>query len=401
MNIEGNKEQFILNIIDASVDGILAFDLECRYTVWNSTMESISGISREQAIGSYAFDLFPFLKETGEDQFFFQALSGQKVRSKDRVYKIPETDREGLFNAYYAPSYNEEGKIIGGIGIIRDITDRRRAEEALGISELRFRSMIEQSPLSVQIFSPDGTTIQVNRAWEELWGVRLEQIQGYNILKDKQLVTAGIMPYIEKAFNGEATSIPAILYNPEDTIPNITKHKDPKRWVQAYIYPVKDDQGTIKEVVLMHEDITEQKYAEETAKESTNRLTFTLEASQIGDWSWNAVTDVVTFSERAAEIFGIPPGPYMTWTQMQELLHKEDREKVRMAVNTVVTNREYYDIEYRVVRPNDGRECWVWAKGKPTYNSKDELLGMTGIVQDITNRKLTEERIKTYNSGHT
>ena len=62
-------------IIDASVDGILAFDRECRYTVWNQTMEQISGMSREDVLGKCAFDVFPFLKETGEDKCLYASLA--------------------------------------------------------------------------------------------------------------------------------------------------------------------------------------------------------------------------------------------------------------------------------------------------------------------------------------
>ena len=49
-------------------------------------------------------------------------------------------------------------------------------------------AIFEQSPISIQIMSPDGYTVQVNKAWEELWGVTLEQIEEYNILEDEQLV---------------------------------------------------------------------------------------------------------------------------------------------------------------------------------------------------------------------
>jgi PAS domain-containing protein len=116
--------------------------------------------------------------------------------------------------------------------------ERRRAETALRASETRFRLMIEQSPLSTQIFSPDGRTLRVNRAWEELWGVTLEQIPDYNVLQDPQLVEKGIMPYIHKAFEGQATAVPPVRYEPAATIPNLSDVA--YRWVQAYIYPVKD-----------------------------------------------------------------------------------------------------------------------------------------------------------------
>ncbi|MDQ1610903.1 MAG: hypothetical protein QOG00_834 [Pyrinomonadaceae bacterium] len=145
-----------------------------------------------------------------------------------------------------------------------------RAAAKLGQSEVRFRTLIEQSPLSTQIFSPDGRTLQVNRAWEQLWGVTLETLGDYNVLKDEQLVEKGIMPYLERGFAGTPTQVPAILYDPEASIPHITTHENPQRWVQAIIYPVRDAAGEIREVVLVHEDITERKRVEETLRYQLN-----------------------------------------------------------------------------------------------------------------------------------
>jgi PAS domain S-box-containing protein len=146
----------------------------------------------------------------------------------------------------------------------------RRVALKLRQSEVRFRTLIEQSPLSTQIFSPDGRTLQVNRAWEELWGVTLETLGDYNILKDPQLVEKGIMPYIERGFAGTPTAVPPILYDPEVTIPNVTVNENPQRWVQAIIYPVRDAAGEIREVVLVHEDITERKRVEENLRYQLN-----------------------------------------------------------------------------------------------------------------------------------
>lgn len=137
--------------------------------------------------------------------------------------------------------------------------------EALKASEERFKTMVEQSPLSVQVLDPDGFTLQVNRAWEELWGLKLEDLAGYNIRQDRQLEKFGILPYLNDAFAGQSSFVSAIEYDARDTI-----GKGQSRWVQAYIYPIRDEAGGIRNVVLMHEDITETKRAEMALKRASD-----------------------------------------------------------------------------------------------------------------------------------
>lgn len=134
--------------------------------------------------------------------------------------------------------HREDGKKIL-TGFLLDITELKKMQESIQISEKRYRTMIEQSPLSTQILTPSGKTLMVNKAWEELWGAKLEHLKDYNMLKDKQLVTLGIMPYVKKGFKGEPTHIPAVKYEPNKTLPDSTKVL--YRWVSAIIYPVKDE----------------------------------------------------------------------------------------------------------------------------------------------------------------
>jgi PAS domain S-box-containing protein len=164
--------------------------------------------------------------------------------------------------------------------------ERREFEERLAQenarrrwSEGQFRELMEQAPFSVQVFAPDGHTLRVNRAWEELWGVTLDQIADYNILVDPQLEARGILPLIRRAFAGDPVEIPAIPYDPNETISNISRHPDPLRWVSAIAYPLKDDSGRIREVILVHQDITASKRAEAQLREVEARFTAILNYS--------------------------------------------------------------------------------------------------------------------------
>jgi PAS domain S-box-containing protein len=138
-----NQVEFSERLIDSSADGIVAFDCDARFTVWNPAMEQATGVQKEYALGKKALDVFPYLRETGEDQNYFAVLAGKTAISKDRPYCIRETGREGFYEAHYSPLRNESGEIIGGLAVIRDITGRKQMEEAVRESEESYRRLSE------------------------------------------------------------------------------------------------------------------------------------------------------------------------------------------------------------------------------------------------------------------
>lgn len=167
------------------------------------------------------------------------------------------------------PVRNDKGDVILLLAVGRDISAYKRVEAELKNSEKLFRLLFEQSPLSIQIFSADGSTIMVSKSFETLWGVKFEELRNYNILRDKQLEELGLLPLIEKSFAGEVVVIPERQYDAQTTL-----GKGLTRWVSSVAYPVKDPKGKVRNVVLIHQDVTERKRAAAAmmeAKETAER----------------------------------------------------------------------------------------------------------------------------------
>lgn len=270
--------------------------------------------------------------------------------------------------------------------LISSLTDyRRRAEEVLRDSETRFRTMIEQSPFSIQVLSPDGTTQQVNRAWEKLWGVKLDQIAGYNILQDEQLAAKGVLHYIKRAFAGEAEVIPPILYDPNRTIPDITVNEEPARWVRAFAYPVKNEAGEISEVVLMHEDFTEQKRAEEAISYQAHLLD-TVEQAVIATDLKGTVKSWNRFAEK---LYG--------WSKDETLgrnildLTPDMVSKARAGeIMSHLNEGKSWSGEF-LVRRRDDTTFPALVTDTPIYDQDGTLVGIVGVSVDVTEQKRAEE----------
>ncbi|HEY9812095.1 MAG TPA: ATP-binding protein, partial [Candidatus Sericytochromatia bacterium] len=279
-----------------------------------------------------------------------------------------------------------------GIGFLIDLSERKQTEKAIKQIENRFRTLVEQSPLSIQIIAPDGRTIQVNRAWEQLWGVALDQIPDYNMLEDQQLVEKGIMPYIKQAFAGEAVAIPPVNYDPNESIPDRTINQDPIRWVSAVAYPVKNEDGSIREIVLIHEDMTARKRAEDALKEREAELSLITNTVPVLISYIDAEQRYRFNNQKYEELFGKSPTE-IYGKHIQEVLGVTAYERVLPYVKTVLSGQQV-SFESEIYYPNIGKR-YVNVTYVPQFGDHKEVKGFVALISDITDRKQAEvERIK-------
>jgi PAS domain S-box-containing protein len=258
-------------------DLIYVFDLEHRFAYANQGLLTMWGRKWDEAIGKTCLELGYEPWHAAMHNREIEQVVDTRLQVKGEV-PFSGTLGRRFYEYIFVPILGENGEVEAVAGTTRDVTERRQSEEEMRHSEERFRSLMEQAPFSIQVFSPDGRTIRVNRAWEELWGIRFEQIEGYNILEDRQLEAKGVLDYIHQGFAGQTARIPAIEYNPNETIPGVTQQEDPRRWLSAVIYPIKNADGTVREVVLVHEDITARQRAERDREQSEQRTRIVLES---------------------------------------------------------------------------------------------------------------------------
>jgi PAS domain S-box-containing protein len=191
------EKDFVEHLIDSSVDGILAFDTDYRCTVWNRAMEVITGLEASATLGKPVFDIFPFLRESGEEKYFSRALAGEGAISRERRYSIPVTGRQGFFEAHYSPLRDQKGGILGGLAVIREITERKSTAETLAF----LAAIVESWPEAVAGLTIDGIVLGWNSAAEELYGYAFDDIRGRSVTMlippDRQDELAGLLGRIK------------------------------------------------------------------------------------------------------------------------------------------------------------------------------------------------------------
>jgi len=351
----------------------------------NETVLKGYGITAEKILGTSVWNLFspPMAKRR-------KSWVEEAIRKKEMVRY--EDENEGRYhNVIITPLIDSLGEVPRLAIIAFDITALKKAQESLVESEERLRTIIEQSPSSIQILSPDGRTIQVNRAFEKLWGLTLEDLKDYNILMDEELTRIGIMSYIKRGFSGEAVAIPLVQY---DTSP--IKGIGQKRWVLGHIYPIRDAAGDIRNIIVTHENVTDREKADNLRRAYEARLDSAMEIGRLAWWEMDLPDGAVRFDDRKAIMLGYSPSQFHQYQDFTALLHPEDYEPSMKAMKDHLEGKvARYNADYRILA-SDGTYRWLRDVGGITRRHPDgSPATITGIVIDITASKQAEEAVRT------
>ena len=131
----------------------------------------------------------------------------------------------------------------------------------------------------------------------------------------------------------------------------------------------------------------------EALRESNERMQLALDAGHLDYWNWDAASDQLTLGPRAAQMIGAPEGSRATRRQIREQSHREDAERACKAIDQALAERTAYGVEYRVNR-SAGGQCWIAESGRGIYAADGTVLGITGVMQDITERKQSEQLLR-------
>ncbi len=390
-NLEKERQEqlyFLQNLIDAIPNPVFFKGLDGKYQLCNRAYETVIGQPKEKIVGRTFKELAPGeLSESGweMDQKLFQTRG---VQLYDGVLPYADaTIHDVIYNK--ATVCNMADELIGLVGVTVDITERKRAEKALALSEEKFRNIFQQSPIGIALINEDGILIDANHACLEIFGVsNLKDITGFKLFDD---------PNLPEDAKQDLKEGQIVRYNVEFSFDKVRENElyNSKKTGVAYldylITPMESQHGVAKSFLVQVQDITEQKRAATALEKSemqlrritTNMLDIICETDRKGN--------IIYISPSCKTVLGYDPEEALG-RNISEGTHPDDLRMVRAEGIRAVRHGSYGKIEFRYRHKNGD---WVWMEtiGNTLWDDRGRMAGVVFVTRDISKRKQLEKEM--------
>ena len=383
--LDEKQEQtyFLKSLLEANVDGIIAFDREFRYTAWNRAMERLSGVKREEVLGRNAFEVFPCLKEIGEEKYFQAALDGNSIVAENRPYRVAQTGRTGVFDGYYSPRYGEDGDVVGGVAIIRDITEQKLAERSAQEAHKRLAFHVENTPLAVIEWDREFKVLRWSPAAERLFGWSSHEIMGKRF-SDWRFVVPEDVEAVHAVEQRQAT---------EQEVHGVSRNRNFNKlgtvvhceWYNSALY---DETGKLISVLSLVLDITMATRIEEALRKSEAQYRLLFESNPHAMWVYDLKTlRFLAVNSAAVRHYGYTRPEFLGMT-VEDIHPPEDCDELSEHLVVDSLRDQAYQARHR---KKDGLVIDVEITSHPLdFGGRRAALV---LANDITQRKRAEQAL--------
>lgn len=354
---------------------------------WNAGAEQIKGYTAEEIIGQH---FSKFYDSENIKRNFPQTelmIAKEKGRFEDEGWRVRKDGSKFWANVVITAVYDNHHILVGYTKVTRDLTYRQQ-EDALRLSEERYRTLVKAVHSVVWTVNKDGAFVEPQLSWEAFTG------QSWEAYKDFGWINA-LHPDDRET----------LLKNWQQAAQTLSVYQSaPRLWcheTQSYHYvivraaPLLDNQGRIREWIGSCIDIMSLKKTEQALETVTNQLNLALTAAQIGIWCWDLENNDLKVDTRIGKLFGLTEDyEIKCYKDFHDKVYGEDKLLVEQALQASIKQHVPYEMEYRIVWPDQSIHV-IAARGH-FYTDKDtgKPKQMIGVCWDITKRKHAEEWIR-------
>ena len=400
------SEKKYRNIVETTNEGVWTFNAVSETTYVNEKMAEMLGYNREELIGRFIWD---FADE--EDKGIFQVKLANRKQGIDEVYELKLIRGDGSYFCVLISAkafFDECGKFAGSLGMFTDITERKKMEEALRLSNIYNRSLIEASLDPLVTIGREGKITDVNGSTEQITGYSGNDLIGTDFsdyFTEPEKASTG---YKQVFIDDEVRDYPLEIQHKDGHLTpvlyNASVYKNENGEVIGVFASARNMAGLKKaeEALKKVQDNLEKRVQERTIqlekaynslKESEAGLAEAQRIAHIGSWDWDLVNGVVNWSDELYRIYGRDPHKSgATYDELLNYVHPDDRDNVDNVIKKGL-NGEPHAIDYRIILAN-GEERTVHSQAEVIFDEVNIPIQVKGVIQDITEHKKSEEKIQ-------
>ena len=378
-------KEYAQNIIDSSLNMIITADKNRRIVEFNKAACESYGYSKDDVVGKKAGVLFASKKE-------WRSVFDE-VKTHHTYNGEIETVRGNgeKFSSFLSATVmrDKNAKVIGIVGNLQDITERKKAEEKLIESEGKFRSIFDNTSDVIVYVGNTGEIIDINKKCKAVFGYEKDELIGKNVFQPG-FINLKYLPVMIREFN------------------RVIKRKKTPGLVELQVYAKNGDElfveanghilkknGGVDGVVVILRDVTGRKKAEEKLRDTEMKLSQATSLAKLGHWDYELSSGEVFWTDEVYEICELKAGKIkLTFEIFMDFIHPEDRFKVEDTVQLSIKTSKAFDTEFKFIT-SKGNLRYGHIKGEVAIDKKGDAVRLSGMIQDITERKRAEEQIKT------
>ncbi len=364
---------------DSITDLVMILDRECRIVRVNEAAVRFLNLPMDNVIGKKCFTLLLGTEDPPE-RCPYERMMETRQHEEAEIYLA---EKDLWLYVSVDPVLDGHGNVLDVVYIAKDITDRKRSENALRLSEERFRELYDHAPVGYHEYDSEGRITNVSLTDLEMLGYTREEMVGHYMWEfnvDAESVRRQVLEKLEGS------------KPPGHDLERIYRRKDGTTFpVLIKDRLILNEQGEITGIRCTIQDIAYRKRAEERLRESEER--FRQLAENIREVFYIYEEGIFRYISPAyAEIWGRPPETlYEDPTSFWETVHPEDKNHVKRFLEE--KNQEEVEAVYRIVRPDQSIR-WIRDRSFPIGDGSGRTQRVVGIAADITDLKLGEEKLR-------
>jgi PAS domain S-box-containing protein len=386
-SLEESNQRYIKNILQAPAAMCILTGKDFVVEIANQRVLDLWSKTSKEVIGIPVLEALPEIKDQGIGELLNKVYStGEKFTANEfPVMLLRNGKMETLFlNFVYEAIRDSEGNISGIMVIAMDVTLQAIARKKIEESEKRFRNVADTAPVLIWMSDTQKLCNYFNKAWLNYTGRSMEEEFGNGWLEGVHAddLQKCLYAYVTAFEKQEKFYLEFRL----------RRYDGKYRWISNYAVPRISLDGTFEGYIGACMDIDERVLYQERLKESEEKLSIVIEASELGTWELNLITREIKYSDRYLEILGYPNRIKLTHAELLQHLHPDD-QKIRENAfrEAFLTGVLHY--ETRIIR-KDQTLHWIEAKGKVFYDKQKRPSYVVGTVRDITDEKLFQQRLQ-------